>query len=558
MSEAGEGSAVLGKGRDQRRDGVVAGANSGCKDGENNWSLRRGAGLVPFLAAAVAVLWLLLGSGPSAVPRATARTRYPARTAAESPSPSAKLPRARVTITAAQAAVPIPRSFLGLSTEYWSLPLYERHLRAFERVLAMVHVQGDGPLILRIGGDSADRTYWDPRARSLPRSLFGLTPQWLDEAATLVRRTGTRVILDLNLAADSPAMAARWARAALAQLPRRSLVGFEIGNEPDLYHREFFYRLGAMAGTALGAPDFTAATYARDFGSYADALSRVIGSVPLLGPAVANPALDVGWLSSLIARDHRQLGMLTAHRYPLSACKSTSSPQYPTVARVLSERSSAGLAQTVKPGVALAHHAGLGLRLTEMNSVTCGGRSGVSNTFATALWAPDALFELAQAGVDGVNLHIRVDAVNAPFSLRGSSLRARPLLYGLIMFARTLGPNARLLHLQLRQAQSLHLKVWAVKLTGHALHVLVINKGRRAANVDLRLPASGPASVQRLLAPSATAEGGVTLAGQQLGPDAVWHGRRVLQTLSPQTDGYHLAVPGASEALVELGDLSVS
>jgi hypothetical protein len=38
----------------------------------------------------------------------------------------------------------------------------------------------------------------------------------------------------------------------------------------------------------------------------------------------------------------------------------------------------------------LAHRAGFPFRLTEQNSVTCGGLAGVSNTFATALWAPAA------------------------------------------------------------------------------------------------------------------------------------------------------------------------
>ncbi len=507
------------------------------------------AGAAALLAAAVAVLSLLLGSVPSATPRAAARMPG----AGSASSAAAKSPRAEVTIAHGQLSRRISPSFLGLSTEYWSLPLYERHLQAFERVLAMLHVPGDGPLIVRIGGDSADWTYWDPRAHTLPRQFFELTPAWLREAATLVRRSGTRVILDLNLAADSPAMAARWARAALAELPRRSLIGFEIGNEPDLYHRELFDRLGAIAETPFGSGDYSAATYARDFSSYAGALSLVARGVPLLGPAVANPALDVGWLSSLVARDHRQLGMLTAHRYPLSACKPPGSPQYPTVARVLSERSSAGLAGSVKAAVALAHRAGLDFRLTELNSVTCGGRQGVSNTFATALWAPDALFELAQAGVDGVNLHIRVNAINAPFSLCGSSLRARPLLYGLIMFARALGPDARLVALHLRETRSLHLKVWGVRVAGGALHLLVINKGPRAANLDLRLPGSRPATVQRLLAPSASAQSGVTLAGQQLGLDAVLQGPRTVETVRAGPDGYHLAVPGSSEALVEIG-----
>jgi len=55
---------------------------------------------------------------------------------------------------------PVPRSFLGVSTEYWSLPLYARHLTALARVLGMLRAPGDGPLIVRVGGASADRRPW--------------------------------------------------------------------------------------------------------------------------------------------------------------------------------------------------------------------------------------------------------------------------------------------------------------------------------------------------------------------------------------------------------------
>ena len=142
------------------------------------------------------------------------------------------------------------------------------------------------------------------------------------------------------------------------------------------------------------------------------------------------------------------------------------------------------MASAVSGVVRVAHRAGLPLRLTEMNSVTCSGRRGVSDSFATALWAPDALFELLRAGVDGVNVHLRADAVNAAFILQRHGLRARPLLYGLIMFARMLGPGAQLVPLRLSAPGAPHLKAWAVR-TRSALHVLLIDKGTRSASVAL-------------------------------------------------------------------------
>ena len=234
--------------------------------------------------------------------------------------------------------IPVPRSFLGISTEYWGLPRFERRLRLFERVISVLHVTGNGPFVLRVGGDSADHTFWDLTVHRPPRWVFGLTPA------------------------------------------------------------------------------------------------------------------------------------------------------YPTVSRVLSERASAGMAHAVRAVVAFTHRAGLRFRLTEMNSVTCGGRRGVSDTFATALWAPDALFELLRAGVNGVNVHIRDGAINAAFTLGRSGLGTRPLLYGLTLFARTLGPNAELVPLRIHAPGSPHLKVWAVRTRG-ALHVLLIDKGTRSVTVALRVPA---------------------------------------------------------------------
>jgi hypothetical protein len=272
----------------------------------------------------------------------------------------------------------------------------------------------------------------------------------------------------------------------------------------------------------------------------------------LLGPALANPQLDFSWVSRLIASDPRALGIVTAHRYPLSECQPPGSPQYPTISRLLSDGSSAGMADGVKPAVLAAHRAGLSFRLTEFNSVTCGGRPKVSDSFATALWAPDTLFALLRVGVDGVNLHIRDDAINAPFTLTRRGLDARPLIYGLALFARALGPHARLVALHVHAARRLHVKLWGVRVGPRLLNVLAINKGARTAGLRLTIRARGVASVQRLTAPSVAATSGVTLAGQWLDRQGRWLGRRVLTSVARSRGAYELALPGASAALVSL------
>lgn len=143
----------------------------------------------------------------------------------------------------------------------------------------------------------------------------------------------------------------------------------------------------------------------------------------------------------------------------------------------------AHLASIVANAVGMAHRAGLAFRLTELNSVNCGGLPGVSNTFATALWVPDALFELMRGGVNGVK----------------------------ILFARTLGPHAQLAHVEVHSPSTANLKVWAVRVAGGRLHVLVLDKSDHPVHVGLRLRAGGAATVQRLLAPSVRSRFGVRL-----------------------------------------------
>jgi hypothetical protein len=208
------------------------------------------------------------------------------------------------------------------------------------------------------------------------------------------------------------------------------------------------------------------------------------------------------------------------------------------------------MAQSLLRPVALAHRAGLPLRLTELNSIGCGGRPGVSDTFATALWAPDALFELLKVGVDGVDLHVRATTINAPFIVSSGGLSARPLLYGLILFARALGPDGRLVATRLTEPSGSHLKAWAVRVRGGVLHVVLIDKGNRPARVALRLPAVGPASVERLVARSVGARSGVTLGGQWLGRDGTWKGRAHSESVAPGRRGYVVSVPATSAALV--------
>ena len=462
----------------------------------------------------------------------------------------ARWPKIAVSLASPVRPRPLPPSFFGISTEYWTLPIYERRAAVFEHMLSLLEVPGNGPMLLRIGGDSADRTMWMPQFAFEPAWVFPLTPAIVNSTAEMVHDLGLKLILDLNLITGSPRLGAAWARAAENALPRGSITGFEVGNEPDLYNRPYWLQTTAL-GRLLPAV-LNATSYVRDFHAYERALDRAVPGVPLLGPAIANAHMDVGWIARLLRSPHDGLGAISAHRYPFSACAPLDSSAYPTIDRVLSERASTRMAAGIEPAVALAHAAGLPFRLTEFNSVTCGGLPRVSDTFATALWAPDALFSLWRAGADGANLHIRANTINAPFAFTTAGLDVRPLMYGLVTFVRSLGPQASLLGVNVGSRRGVYLKAWAVRVAGNRLHILLIDKGARSAVVDLRVPATGPASIVRLLAPSPAARYGVSYAGWHLSAHGQWAGRSTAQVVTRGADGYRVAVPRYSAALVRL------
>jgi hypothetical protein len=473
--------------------------------------------------------------------------------APETFTPFSHFLRAEVTISSQEPLIAIPHSFLGLSTEYWTLPVDELHVALYRRILTALEVPGDGPLVLRIGGDSSDHTFYDPHFAKLPNWAFDLTPDFVDRTARVVREVRLRVILDLNLITGSARLAGAWAQYAESQMPAGSIIGFEVGNEPDLYDRTFWLQVteGIRLVGGVFPPDITPHDYANDFEAYAHVLGRVAAHVPLYAPALANPGADKEFISALLATPHPGLRVISGHRYPYSGCTLRDSPQYPTIDRILSEAASAGMAQSVRPAVLLANRAGFPFVLTEFNSITCGGFTGVSNTFATALWAPDAAFELLRAGAQGIHLHARQHAINDPFTFGPLGAHIRPLFYGLLLFARTLGPDARLVPLRLHSDASPHLKAWAVKVGSDTLHILLIDKGRHRLRVTLRIPAAGPAAVQRLLAPSpASHASGVTFGGQWLDYHAQWQGRPIRTVVGERAHEYVVSVPAFSAALV--------
>ena len=293
------------------------------------------------------------------------------------------------------------------------------------------------------------------------------------------------------------------------------------------------------------------ASFTKDFARWRAGLPQV----PLVGPSFSS----LTWMSGLkrFLAGERAVRTVTIHRYPLhNSTTDTADPTYPSIPHLLADSAASGVAQGVAPFVRIAHDRRLPFRVNEMNSVSGGGRLGVSNTFASALWVLDLLFNLAQVGVDGVNVHTLPGAGYELFTFThspsGWEAFVHPEFYGLLLFAQAFPPGARLLPVSIPSGP---VKVWATASADGRTRVVLINKDTTTpVTVQLSLPnSSGPASVGRLSAPSADATAGVTLDGQSFGDQTstgTLSGIPQTDTVPPVLGSYSVDLPAGSAAIL--------
>ena len=455
--------------------------------------------------------------------------------------------------------------FVGVSLEYKTVPAYEGVLPGdVNPVLARLIrnlAPGQTPLV-RIGGDSTDWTWWPvPGMRAASGVTNSLTPAWIGSARALALSTGARLILGINLEANSKPIASLEARQLLAGIGRRHVEALELGNEPQLYPILPWYHNPAGL-RVYGRPR----NY--NLGDYGGEFSRIAGALPRI--ALAGPSIGHTWLSQLgkFVTSVRGVGLVTFHAYGINRygyafrgrnCSTPSTDvSHPTVATLLSPLASEGLTRNLVPYIALAHSHALRFRVDEMNAITCAGTPGVSDTFASALWVLNALFAMAHAGVDGVNVHTWRGSAGKLFSFSEDhghwTSTVRPEYYGLLMFAHAAPTGARLL--QTAQTIRGQVQSWATLGRDHATRVLLINDSlTRTSSVLVRAPGTaGRAGLELLQAPSASATAGVTLGGQSFDPATATGmlAGPVPRTVAPLAGHYAVRVSPASAALLTI------
>jgi hypothetical protein len=193
----------------------------------------------------------------------------------------------------------------------------------------------------------------------------------------------------------------------------------------------------------------------------------------------------------------------------------------------------------------------------------------VSDTFASALWILDTLFNMARVGVDGINVHTFHHAFYEPFDVTEHdgawSAQVRSEYYGMLMFAQAAPPGSQLLPVSGRPPSTL--RVWSTRDTGGRVRVILINDSRsRAVTVAVRPPAPAPAgspaaptptaTAVQLRAPHADATSAVTIDGQSFGATTttgIPAGVTSSATVPATAGAFVVTVPAASATLLTIG-----
>ncbi|CAA7267123.1 unnamed protein product [Cyclocybe aegerita] len=276
-------------------------------------------------------------------------------------------------------------------------------------LLENLHARTGVPAEVRIGGITADSTYWRPNqtvslvnfidnAGALHNTTVG--PEFWKSVTLLPK--GTKIMMNLNLQDLDYHGTLAMAGATFESLSPEQFDGFEIGNEPDHYL------------------SFTPQNYSAVWKTWAENITATLNlKTPQfqVGATVEDPL----WPYNTPAAN-RQLSCVSAlaagansggvvkscseHTYQYSVCD----PPRIAVATLPNLVNHTRLARFLdlwQPRIRTVREI-LGddkFVIGEYNSVSCSGKDGVSNTFGQALWLLDTTLYGASLNISRMYLH---------------------------------------------------------------------------------------------------------------------------------------------------------
>jgi hypothetical protein len=449
---------------------------------------------------------------------------------------------ATIVVHADRPGAAIPADFTGLSTEK---KLMARDCFGAQNKDLIQLCRTLGPGVFRIGANNVDSTFFKregaPPLESMQENRYvtdprTIGPKSVDAFFDFARAAGWRIIYGVNLGAKDPAMAADEAAYAW-QVGAKEIIAIEIGNEPNLYPKGP-RREGIRPG------NWRYPQYKEEFTAVYDAIKAKDARIPITGPAVTK---STNWMPLFMADFKGRVALATSHVYHLSAPETDPKAQrFTSVEKLLGEKYPDDWIIKLKDAVSV----GVPYRIGECNTASGGGKRGVSNAFVSALWAIDFMFDVAQAGGQGVNFHGSFTANNySPivFDKKSSRYVPAPMYYGMLFFSRA--AQGRLVAAETKS--DANLVAHAVLGADGRLRVTLVNKDL-VKSVQAAV-AAGPGFTKgqawRLSAPSVSATDGVTFAGAAVDADGSW-APKTTETLNVADGRTSVSLPPASAVLL--------
>jgi hypothetical protein len=444
-----------------------------------------------------------------------------------------------VTLDPAQTLGVIPSDFMGLGYEISSVArpgLLSAQNAVYVQLVRTLGTHG----VIRVGGNTSDYASYSATGQPLstPEGKAGsvLNDAVLRDLGTFLDATGWQIIWGLNLGSDMQENAIQEAKAVTA-VADNHLFAFEIGNEPDLFSRHEARR---HTGYSYDA-------YLCEYRKYRDALRKAIPGIALAGPDAAG-ATD--WVVRFAIDEGKHIKLLTHHYY-----REGQNPTS-TIDKLL--HTDPKLAPILAKLRAASESSGVPYRICETNSFSGGGKPGVSDTFAAALWVLDFMFTLASAGCAGVNMETGVNQLGfiSSYSAIGDDEQghywAASEYYGMLGFAQS--GAGRIIGSTI-DAGGRNIKAHATQPAKNCIVLTLINKEPSCdaiVVVDAGASASfRRGSIVRLSGPSLESKSGITLGGAGVSPGGLWRPTRI-EEVSRTRRRLQIRLPAASSAIVTL------
>ena len=399
-----------------------------------------------------------------------------------------------------------------------------------------------GSPMLRLGANDVERCSWvgtgtAPSQPNGPPFNTKVTTGGVDLLCGFLAATGSKAIYGVNFQLGNSTASAAEAAYVMSACPS-SIVGIEIGNEPD--------KFGSWADQTT------------DYEKFADAILAAPGAL-LVGPGCTSKSavsFSAPFADTMTAKYGSKFTLLAQHSYVAASTSSECSLANLQITTTLLT----GIFDTIQ--AAAAKNNLPGWRMDENNTCSGHGQQGLSDTFISGLWAIDYMFEVAKRGGSGVNFEGDENGMDGtvPFYYEplkesgGVVVAVQPEYYGMLLFTQA-GTGSMVSTTVTTSAQ--YFTAWAIKADDGFTSVVLNNRSDSSgvnATVDLGAAVSSASAIylQGTPAGSLTAPAGsVTLAGAQVTVAGMWNRNPpYIQTTSGNTVSVYL--PPASAALVRV------